>query len=142
MMSKDDPSKIESPLEQRHVQWTLLAVGTGCLVVMLGTGAAKWFSAVSVLAPEAKVSTADSDPMVGVIQIDINRAPAHELALLPGVGPVLAERIVDDRTRNGDFISVDDLRRVYGIGPKKLDEFSRLCVVDVEQVTKVPNPRR
>jgi len=57
----------------------------------------------------------------GITQpIDINRASAAELQRLPGIGPVIAARIVEER-RKGPFKSVDDLRpRVLGIGPKKL----------------------
>ncbi len=49
-------------------------------------------------------------------QIDINTADAAQLALLPGVGPALAARIIDDRSQRGAFASVADLRRVKGIG--------------------------
>jgi competence ComEA-like helix-hairpin-helix protein len=59
-------------------------------------------------------------PALGVIDlrsIDVNRAGAAELETLPGIGPVLAARIVAERERRGPFRSVDDLRRVSGIGP-------------------------
>jgi competence ComEA-like helix-hairpin-helix protein len=52
--------------------------------------------------------------------VDINRASVAELARLPGVGPGLAQRILDERQRRGRFESPDALRRVVGIGPKKL----------------------
>ncbi|MBU6244766.1 MAG: ComEA family DNA-binding protein [Actinomycetales bacterium] len=48
--------------------------------------------------------------------IDLNRASASDLEALPGVGPVLAQRIVDWRTANGPFRSVDELGEVSGIG--------------------------
>lgn len=48
--------------------------------------------------------------------VDINTASAHDLEALPGVGPVLAQRIVDWRTANGPFRSVDELGEVSGIG--------------------------
>jgi competence ComEA-like helix-hairpin-helix protein len=51
--------------------------------------------------------------------IDPNRADAAELASLPGIGPALAHRIVEERGR-GAFQSVDDLLRVSGIGEKTL----------------------
>jgi competence protein ComEA len=51
--------------------------------------------------------------------IDINRASAEELQRLSGVGPVLSQRIIDERSKR-PFKSVDDLRRVSGIGPKTL----------------------
>ena len=52
--------------------------------------------------------------------VNVNIATAAELESLPGVGPATASAIVDDRTRNGPFASVDDLERVPGIGPAKL----------------------
>ena len=52
--------------------------------------------------------------------VDLNTATAADLETLPGVGPATAAAIVDDRTRNGPFASVDDLDRVPGIGPAKL----------------------
>jgi competence protein ComEA len=52
--------------------------------------------------------------------IDINRAGVEELQRLPGIGPKLSQRIVDERGK-GPFKTVDDLRRVSGIGPKTLE---------------------
>ncbi len=52
--------------------------------------------------------------------VDLNRATATELDVLPGVGPATAAAIVDERERNGPFAGVDDLERVPGIGPAKL----------------------
>jgi competence ComEA-like helix-hairpin-helix protein len=49
--------------------------------------------------------------------IDVNAADTHDLVLLPGVGPKLAERIVAERTSRGGFARVEDLRQVRGIGP-------------------------
>ena len=54
-------------------------------------------------------------------RIDINSATWVELMQLEEVGEVLARRIVEDRERNGPFRSIDDLRRVKGVGPKTLD---------------------
>jgi len=53
------------------------------------------------------------------VVIDPNRADAAELAALPGIGPALAQRIVEERAR-GPYKSVDDLLRVHGIGEKTL----------------------
>jgi len=55
--------------------------------------------------------------------ININRATAGELDSLPGIGPVLASRIIDYRKANGLFISVDDLQKVSGIGVSKFAQF-------------------
>lgn len=51
--------------------------------------------------------------------LDLNLATAEQLDGLPGIGPVLAQRIVDWRTEHGRFASVDQLREVSGIGESK-----------------------
>jgi competence protein ComEA len=51
--------------------------------------------------------------------LDLNRATASDLDGLPGIGPVLAERVVEWRTEHGPFRSVDQLREVPGIGESK-----------------------
>jgi competence ComEA-like helix-hairpin-helix protein len=61
--------------------------------------------------------------------LDINRATVAELARLPGVGPGLAQRIFDERERRGRFDSPEALRRVVGIGPKKLAALRDLVTV-------------
>ena len=61
--------------------------------------------------------------------VDINNATAEQLDTLPGVGPATATKIVADREANGPFKSVEDLGRVAGIGPKKLDDLKALIVV-------------
>ncbi len=50
--------------------------------------------------------------------IHLNSAPATEFDKLPGIGPTLSARIIDWREANGGFKSVEDLRRVGGIGDK------------------------
>lgn len=52
--------------------------------------------------------------------VDLNSADAERLEQLPGIGPVLAERIIAYRNANGPFQSIDELENVSGIGPKKL----------------------
>jgi len=53
-------------------------------------------------------------------QLDLNRAGEAELALLPNIGKVLAERIVRRREAEGPFADHDELLQVKGIGPKTL----------------------
>jgi competence protein ComEA len=61
------------------------------------------------------------EPDLAEFKVDVNAADWPELALMPGVGEVLAKRIVDDRQAKGPFQDHSDLRRVRGIGPKTLD---------------------
>ena len=51
--------------------------------------------------------------------VNINTANAAELQTLSGVGPSMAQSIIDERTQNGPFTSIEDLMRVSGIGEKK-----------------------
>lgn len=61
--------------------------------------------------------------------IDLNTATAADLDALPGIGMVLAQRIIDWRTENGRFESVDQLREVTGIGEAKYEDLRDKVVV-------------
>ena len=78
----------------RRIAWMLLAA-----VTLAGLGAAA--------AAEGKVN--------------INEASAEQLALLPRVGPAVAQRIIDFREQNGSFESITDLMLVRGIGEKTFE---------------------
>jgi len=55
--------------------------------------------------------------------MNINRATAKELDALPGIGPVIAARIISYRKTNGPFSTLEDLLKVSGIGPSKFAQF-------------------
>jgi competence protein ComEA len=61
--------------------------------------------------------------------VDLNTATLEQLDGLPGIGPVLAQRILDWRTANGRFDSVDELGEVSGIGEAHLSDLRPLVVV-------------
>ena len=63
--------------------------------------------------------------------LDLNRASAEELRLLPGIGEKLSRAIVEDREQNGPFGSVEEITRVPGIGEKKLEALRGLVCVDL-----------
>ncbi|MFL5737290.1 MAG: helix-hairpin-helix domain-containing protein [Actinomycetota bacterium] len=61
--------------------------------------------------------------------ININTADATALEALPGIGEVLSQAIVDYRTQNGPFATVDDLENVSGIGPSIMDDVRDMVTV-------------
>lgn len=62
-------------------------------------------------------------------RIDVNRAGSEALQTLPGVGAVIAGRIIEDRTANGPLPGVEALTRVRGIGERSLERLAdRICV--------------
>jgi competence protein ComEA len=61
--------------------------------------------------------------------INVNTASTTELEELPGVGEVIAQAIVDHRTENGPFTSVDQLLDVSGIGDATLESIRELVTV-------------
>jgi len=71
--------------------------------------------------PRARISpTPAPPPPVDPRPLDINHATVEQIARLPGVGPSLARRIVDERDRIGRFDSPDGLRGILGLGRKKV----------------------
>ncbi len=64
------------------------------------------------------------------VAVDVNQASAAELALVPGISPGLAQRIVDQRNSLGGFSLLEDLRFVDGIGPASLRRLRGYLTVD------------
>ena len=65
-------------------------------------------------------STVRPEPVADPRPLDLNTATAEQIARLPGVGPGLARRIVEERQRRGRFDGPEGLRSVLGVGPRKL----------------------
>jgi competence protein ComEA len=72
--------------------------------------------------------TGGTDPASGV-KVNLNAASLTDLESLPGIGPALAQHILDYRAQHGDFHSVEDLRHVSGIGDAKFAAVKDLVTV-------------
>jgi comEA protein len=72
--------------------------------------------------------------------VNLNTATSEELQLVPGIGPVTAEKILQMRKSYGAFKSVDDLSAIRGIGPKRLEKMRKyLTVGKATSATKPAN---
>ena len=61
-------------------------------------------------------------------KININTASLEEFDSLPGIGPTIAQRIVDYRTENGPFQTIEDIMNVSGVGPSTFDNIKDLII--------------
>lgn len=78
---------------------------------------------------DASTTPADASS-ASPLSVNINAATAAELELLPSIGPALAQRIIDERTRLGSFKSIEDLDKVRGIGPRTLERLRPLVRIE------------
>ncbi len=68
--------------------------------------------------------------VAGVGRVDINRGSADDLRRLPGIGPVLAERIIRHRQEHGTFGAIRDIQNVKGIAAKKFAQLEPYIHID------------
>jgi competence protein ComEA len=84
-------------------------------------------SPVALLSDQPSTAAAPKRSHQG--SLDVNRATEQDFDALPGIGPRLAERIMEYRQSVGAFHSLDELRAVKGIGKKKFDRIRPLVTV-------------
>lgn len=93
---------------------------------------------IAVSAPaeqSAELTGADgetSDELAPDEKVNINTASAAELQKLPGVGEILAGRIVEYRRENGGFAAAEDIMKVDGVGRGKFDAMKQHIAVDAQ----------
>lgn len=112
-----DALNLAAPLRDGQ-RFDVPARQSGPLVTSLAASSAAQ-TGLPIPAPTTNASYATAS--MGMGTLDINRASAAELETLPGIGAVLARRIVDDREANGPFESIEQLTRVRGIGSSLLE---------------------
>ena len=113
---------------KKQIGLIILSIGTLCLMFLTGL----FVGRCSDRPPEspsiqgsAAVYTSRTET-----RININTADSATLQTLPGIGKILAARIVEYRTKNGPFTSVYDLQNVEGIGTKKINDILELIYVE------------
>jgi comEA protein len=84
----------------------------------------------SQISPKTSASNIPKKKKPQVFIININTAESEDLQLLPGVGPKLAERIIEFRKNNGKFKEKEDIMGVKGIGEKKFERWKDLITID------------
>ena len=113
---------VEPPLDSGRVQILMVVLASIALICAIS------------LVPETP-PPADSLSHMQV-SIDVNTASPRELSLLPGVGPVLAERIVENRERLGHFAATEEIGRVYGVGRKTIEQIQSYATVKPAEIQR------
>ena len=111
----------------------------GALVVLLllaiGAGHDLWRArrphAVAAVASDSALATDSLTRSPAGPVVDLNHAGVAELDALPGIGPVLARRILEHRQHSGPFRRVEELRAVRGVGPRLLERLRKRVSVTV-----------
>ena len=86
-------------------------------------------ASVMKIAPAPAPVQTDRPTQASVGRVDLNAATRVDFDRLPGLGPTLAQRVIDYRRANGPFSTIEDLLLVKGIGPKKLARLRDLVVI-------------
>ncbi len=88
------------------------------------------------LSPYIKISRQERQ-QAQISIIEINSADTSQLKTLPGIGDVLASRIVKFRKKLGGFYSIEQLKEVYGLKPETFDKIKQYLTINTSTITKI-----
>jgi competence ComEA-like helix-hairpin-helix protein len=138
----DKPTALQPPPERRSALW--LRRGDQIFVATLLTAGLVLLAIHWIRLSDWGRQTVEVDrlpPGEYQYSVDINQATWVEWAQFDGIGETLARRIVSDRDTHGPFTGIDDVLRVKGIGPKKLEQIRRYLAIDPAQATAARSAR-
>ena len=115
-------------LEKRE-KFILLALLT-ILLIGLAFGFYQKRAVYIDVKPDNFIAISAEDPPAGTLKININKSDAARLMKLKGVGKVLAGRIIEYRSTNGSFRSVEELKKVKGLGQKLYEKIKYQVSID------------
>lgn len=91
-------------------------------------------------APRLRVSSPSDRNELSRVPLDLNRASKPELEAVPGIGPVIADRIIEARKRCGGFKAWDEVMDIEGIGLDRLDHLKARFILDVTHGVELVEP--
>ncbi len=100
---------------------TARLVRTAALAALIAAGLSAALSGSPAHAIAAQPGRSTAAKAAPAAPVDVNTATPSDLTTVPGIGKVLAQRIVEFREKNGPFGRIDDLVKVKGIGEKSLE---------------------
>jgi len=120
LLASSDPAALQLAAELRDGQQVIVPKkSVAAIATQAATGLLSSTGTVTSGTPE----TVSPGP------IDVNSATLEQLESLPGIGPALAQRIIDYRNEHGPFASLDDLAEVRGISVRMVDGLRDLAIV-------------
>ena len=115
------PLRYEPAVEGEGVTTETVVSTTAVSLSVTASEASEAQTSEPASAPVSEASVTASAGIDSTGRVNLNTASIDDLMTLKGIGEAKARAIVDDRTENGPFSSVEDLTRVSGIGQKTLD---------------------